>query len=37
MVIIDIASFFFFLDHEPRYKLLFANDGGIKKTLNKNM
>lgn len=36
MVIIDIASFFF-LDHEPRYKLLFANDGGIKKTLNKNM
>lgn len=35
MVIIDIASFFF--DHEPRYKLLFANDGGIKKTLNKNM
>lgn len=34
MVIIDIA---FFFDHEPRYKLLFANDGGIKKTLNKNM
>lgn len=29
MVIIDIA--FFFLDHEPWYKLLFANDGGIKK------
>lgn len=28
MVIIDIA---FFFDHEPRYKLLFANDGGIKK------
>lgn len=35
MVIIDIA--FFFFDHEPRYKLLFANDGEIKKPLNKNM
>lgn len=35
MVTIDIASSFF--DHEPRYKLLFANEWRIKKTKHKHV